>query len=36
MIKKHAERDESLGMPFVLRETNYLLSQQCGIVKDEE
>jgi hypothetical protein len=36
MIKRHAERDESLDMPFVLRETNNLLSQQCGIVKDEE
>ena len=36
MIKRHAERDESLDMPFVLRETNYLLNQQCGIVKDEE
>ena len=36
MIKRHAERDESLNMPFVLRETNYLLSQQCGVVKNEE
>ena len=36
MIKRHAERDESLDMSFVLRETDYLLSQQCGIMKDEE
>ena len=36
MIKRHTKRVESLDMPFVLRETNYLLSQQCGIVKDEE
>jgi hypothetical protein len=29
MIKRHAERDESLGMPFVLRETKRSACGDC-------